>query len=191
VIQDLEETLVDVRSHAAKYIAESKSLNRTKIQIEREMRSWLDKAEIALQKKNREDLAKQALIEKAKAVSSLTNLQAECDAVEQQLSLITDDIAQLQQKLSEAQTKQSELLKREKFSSTRLKAKRAVRENNLQELELQYERVVRKIEQVESECEAFDLASSNDSLKSQFDELLVNENIEKEMSALKQKVANA
>lgn len=190
VIQDLEETLVDVRSHAAKYIAENKSLVRVKQQAELDVQNWLEKAEVALQKE-REDLAKQALIEKSKVEASLGSIQAEIEAVEQQLNVITEDIAALQEKLTEAKAKQSELSKREQVSATRLKAKQVYRESNLQELEQQYQRVLRKIDRVESEYEAHDLGSSNNSLRSQFDDLLANENLEKEMSALKQKVANA
>ena len=190
VIQDLEETLVEVRSHAAKCIAEKKALSRTKSQLEHNVQTWLSKAETALAK-SREDLAKQALVEKSKSEAALSSLTAESDSLEQQLTLITDDIAKLQQKLSEAKSKQSEFVKREQVGASRLKAKKVYHSSNLDMLEQQYERVVRKIDQVESECEAYELASKNDSLKAQFDQLAADENIEKEMEALKQKVAKA
>lgn len=190
VIQDLEETLVEARSHAAKCIAEKKALTRTNQQIEQDAQTWLAKAETALQK-GREDLAKQALIEKSKSEASLTSSQTEIDVLDTQLTSITADIAKLQEKLTEAKTKQNELVKREKISSTRLKAKKVYQSNNFDVLEQQYERVVRKIDQVESECEAYELATSNDSLKAQFEQLEADEHIEKEMAELKKKVANA
>ena len=132
-----------------------------------------------------------SLVEKSKSESSVSSLQTEIDTLDQQLTLITEDIAKLQQKLSEAKSKQIELVKREKLGSTRLKAKKVYQSNNLEVLDQQYERVFRKIDEVESECEAYDLASTNDSLKAQFDKLTADESIEKEMAALKQKVANA
>lgn len=190
VIQELEETLVDVRSHAAKCIAEKKSLSRTNQQLESDVQTWLSKAETALTK-GREDLAKQALVEKSKSESALSSLNTEIETLDKQLTAITEDIAKLQVKLSEAKAKQSELVKREKLGSTRLKAKKVYQSSNLEVLDQQYERVVRKIDQVESECEAYDLASKNDSLKAQFEQLEADEQIEKEMAELKQKVANA
>jgi len=190
VIQELEETLVDVRSHAAKTIAEKKNLSRQAKHLESTVADWLAKAEVALTK-DREDLAKQALVAKSHAEAELAELNSELEHVEQQLSVISEDASKLQQKLSEAQAKQNELLKREQFSKTRLKAKKTYHQSNIEVLDRKYQGVVRKIETLESEVEAFDLTSSNNDLKAQFEQLQADENIEKEMAELKKKVAAA
>ena len=190
VIQELEETLVDVRSHAAKCLAEKKSLTRQAKVFESNISDWLSKAEVAI-KKERDDLAKQALIAKTNSEQELAELSKAIDVVEQQLTMISEDANKLQQKLSEAKTKQDELLKRERFSSTRLKVKQSFHKSNLEVLDRKYQGVVKKIEDIESQVEAYDLTSSNMSLKAQFDQLEANDSLDKEMAELKKKVANA
>ena len=106
IILEMEETLVEVRASAAKTIADGKDMRRTLSRLNELQSSWTEKAELALSK-NREDLAKAALMERQKAADMAVGLQAEIDLVDETLRSYEADIAKLQGKLREARTRQN------------------------------------------------------------------------------------
>ena len=105
MIQEMEDTLVEVRSAAARSIADKKSLNRKLEALEKDVADWEAKAELALSKK-REDLAKAALVEKNNAAAAAEATRDEYQMVEGGLSKLNEDIARLEAKLQDAKTRQ-------------------------------------------------------------------------------------
>ena len=97
MIQEMEDTLVEVRSAAARSIADKKDLNRKLESLDRELRDWDEKAELAI-RKGREDLAKAALIEKSRVASATEVLKQDYLAVDEGLGKLNVDIARLEGK---------------------------------------------------------------------------------------------
>src|SRR4026209_2460650 len=98
IILEMEETLVEVQASAAKTIADGKDMRRTLMRLEELQTSWTEKAELALSK-DREDLAKAALVEKQRAGDIAASLADELRVHEDALRASEVDIAKLQSKL--------------------------------------------------------------------------------------------
>ena len=189
IIQEMEETLVDVRSTAAKYIAEKKTLQRQIDNTEKTINSWNTKAEVAVQK-GRDDLAKLALKEKYKFTEELTQLAEEMARLDEYLLAVQEDGGRLQEKLIEAKRKQASFVLRQQSAEVRLKVRAQARVHNIDEAISRFERFEQKIDRVEAQVEAYDLAQPKN-LESEFRALEAEAHLEDELAQLKKQVANA
>ena len=113
IIQEMEDTLVEVRSSSAKTIAEKKELQRVVSRLEEDVADWQSKAELALSK-DRDDLARSALIEKQKAADQATAVNTNIANLDTHISKLQDEVAQLQEKLADAKARQKTMLMRQK-----------------------------------------------------------------------------
>ena len=187
VIQEMEDTLVEVRSTAAKTIAEKKESARRLARLEEAQRGWEEKAELALSK-DREDLAKGALVEKAKLAEAAELLKEELEELDAMLSQGEEDIAKLESKLREAKAKQQSLTARHETASSRLRVRRNLYDGRVDEAFARFEQVEKKLDEAEGEVEAFDLGRGK-TLAQEISELAAESAIEDELAALKARVA--
>ncbi|NQZ20801.1 MAG: phage shock protein PspA [Colwellia sp.] len=189
IIQEMEETLVEIRSTAAKNIAEKKTLVRQIASLESSINAWQEKAALAISK-NRDDLAKSALAEKQKCQTQASELKHELAQLDEFLNAVQEDSQRLQEKLQEAKRKQETFTLRQESAEVRLKVRERAIVYNIDEAISKFERYQQKIERVEAEIEAYDFTGNKD-LNSQFRDLEKDENIEQELAELKKQVANA
>ena len=188
IIQEMEETLVEVRSQAAKSIADKKTLARKTRRLEANISNWQTKAELALSK-GRDDLARSALIEKQKSVSELEAMQEEVANIDEILNSVQEDGQRLQDKLAEAKRRQKSIEMRQSSAQVRLKAKQTLDTHHVDNAIAKFERYQQKVDEIEAEVEAFDLVK-NQSLESQFAELEASDAIDAELEQMKKKVVN-
>ena len=187
MIQEMEDTLVEVRSAAARSIADKKDLNRKIEAFDRERDDWADKAELAI-RKGREDLAKAALVEKSRVASAVDLLKQDYVAVDEGLAKLNEDIARLESKLEDAKTRQKALLARHKTASSRLAARKKIHDYKIDDAMVRFEAYTRRIDDVEGRVEAYDLGLPKD-LNHEFAGLEAEESVKKELDALKARVA--
>lgn len=188
IIGEMEETLVEVRSTAAKNIAEQKTLARKVKAVHEGVSHWHDKAELALNK-GREDLAKSALAQKQKCQAELTQLDDENAQLSDLLSAIQEDAQRLQDKLNEAKRRQEALLLRQESAEVRLKVREKAVIHNIDEAMAKFERYQQKIDRLEAQVESYDLTENKD-LSAQISELEQNDSVEAELAEMKKKVVN-
>ena len=187
MIQEMEDTLVEVRSAAARSIADKKDLNRKLESLEREQADWDDKAELAI-RKGREDLAKAALVEKSRVAAAVDALKRDYAAVDDGLAKLNEDIARLEAKLNDAKARQKALLARHKTANSRLAARKKIHDYKIEDAMVRFEQYTRRIDDVEGRIEAYDLGLPKD-LDHEFAGLEAEESVQEELEALKQRVA--
>ncbi|WJG09919.1 phage shock protein PspA [Aliiglaciecola sp. LCG003] len=188
IIQEMEETLVEVRSVAARSLADKKQLLRKQDKLEGQIEDWQYKATIAV-KKDREDLARAALAEKHNAEQALSQLAKEMVVIEEAIVKLQEDTARLQDKLKEAKSRQKSLDIRQQSATARLKLKTTQHVEKIDFAITKFEHYERRIDDLESQVDAYDLVSNTNSLTAEIQQLEQDENIEKELQAIKQKVA--
>ena len=187
MIQEMEDTLVEVRSAAARSIADKKDLNRKLESLDKEQQAWDDKAELAV-RKGREDLAKAALVEKSRVVAAIDALKRDYSAVDEGLAKLNEDIARLEAKLEDAKSRQKALLARHKTAHSRLAARKKIYDYKIDDAMVRFEQYTRRIDDVEGRIEAYDLGLPKD-LHHEFASLEAEESVQKELEDLKRRVA--
>lgn len=185
IIQEMEETLVEVRSSSARVIADKKDAQRRLDRIHTEARDWENKARLALEK-GREDLARAALSEKQSLKDEEIVIEQEFNALDDHLKQLSEEISQLQQKLNDAKAKQKTLVMRHKTASTRMKARRQLHRETLQDAFDKFEHYERRMDNMEGEVEAMDLGrEGKGQLADEIDSLAQDDSINAELERLR------
>ena len=185
VIQEMEETLVEVRSTSARIIADKKELVRRNSKLEKQAEDWQQKAELALSK-SREDLAKAALLEKSAINDVIQLVQDDTKKLDDSLGKLTAEIEQLQAKLNDARTRQKAILMRHKATQSRKTVNTQLHSRSVDDALNKFDHYEKKIEVMESEIEANDIG--NRGIAAEFDALEKEGRIDKELEALKSKL---
>jgi len=186
MIQEMEDTLVEVRSAAAKVIAERKERERQLKLLDDEQADWEQKAELAL-RKGREDLAKAALSHKAALTDQGQQVTRDLGVLGDNLTKLNDDIAKLQAKLQDAKARQRTIVIRAQNAHTSLKARTQIHSAKIDDMLNRFDYAERRIDAVEAQAESLDLGRAK-SLNQAFVDLEAEERINSELEALKARV---
>ncbi|MBC54547.1 MAG: phage shock protein PspA [Gammaproteobacteria bacterium] len=185
MIQEMEETLVEVRSSTAKVIAEKKTVNRRIEQLGRQAADWEEKAELAL-KKEREDLARAALIEKSSVLTTIQMLEDELTKLDETLNKLSHEIEQLQAKLTDARARQKTLLMRTTAAQSRVNVNQKLHNYSIDNAMNKFEYYERKIDQMEGQVDSLNIKQRG--LQDEFEELANQEKIDQELESIKAKL---
>jgi phage shock protein A len=185
IIQEMEDTLVEVRSSSARVLADRKAAARRLEQVQAEADSWEEKARLAISK-GREDLARAALQEKRAIEEELSVVDAELKATDEHIDQLNQEVAQLQQKLSDARAKQKAMLMRSKTVESRIKVKRQMHREALDGAFQRFEHFERRIDTLEGQLDSMDLGRDvPPDLAAEIDALQEDERITEELERLK------
>ncbi|HEY0832666.1 MAG TPA: phage shock protein PspA [Azospirillum sp.] len=187
IIQEMEDTLVEVRSSTVKIIAEKKEVERRVADLNRERDEWDRKAEIALLR-DREDLAKAALMAKTKASDQADALAAQLAQVDEALGKANDDITRLQAKLTDAKTREQALVARTKTAVNRVKVREKLNDERISDALARFEQVERNLDDLEGRVEIHDIGRRK-SLNEEIAELESAHKLDEELAALRARVA--
>jgi phage shock protein A len=188
IILEMEETLVEVRASAARTIADQKEMRRHIAKLENLQANWTEKAELALSK-DREDLAKAALIERQKAADMADQLKAEIEVLDDALQASEADIAKLQQKLREARARQNAIAARMESAHNRMRLREAYSGARGEDAFSRFEVLERRVDLAEGRADAAGMGEPK-TLEDQFSELRSSDKVDAELEALKARLAN-
>jgi phage shock protein A len=183
IILEMEETLVEVRASAARAIADGKEMRRAWKRLDELQSSWTEKAELALSK-DREDLAKAALIERQKAADMAEGLKAEIAVIDDTLKGYEADIAKLQAKLREARARQNAIAARFESAVTRAKAREIMSGSRTEDAFSRFELLERRADFAEGRADALGMTGPK-SLEEEIAELKAAEKVDAELEAMK------
>jgi phage shock protein A len=188
VIQEMEDTLVEVRSSAAKAIADQKDIERKIKRLDSAKADWDKKAELAISK-GRDDLAKGALVEKAKLAEFCEHLDDEVKLIKEALGRHEDDVIKLDSKLREAKAKKASLKARVKTATNNVRVKRNLYDGRISAAFERFEKVEQRLDRIEAESESYELGGNSETLEAQIDALESDDAVDKELAALKSKLS--
>ncbi|MCR9185008.1 MAG: phage shock protein PspA [Halieaceae bacterium] len=191
IIQEMEDTLVEVRSSSARVLADRKAAARRLQQVQAEAEAWERKAKLAVNK-GREDLARAALQEKHAIEDEVAVVEAELRATDEHIAQLSTEIGQLQQKLSDARARQQALLMRSQTVESRIKVKRQMHREALDTAFQRFEHFERRIDNLESQLELLDVGRDvAPDLAAEIAALEEDERISDELQRLKAEMSGA
>lgn len=191
IIQEMEDTLVEVRTSSARVLADRKTAARRVEQLRSEAANWEEKARLAISK-GREDLARAALQEKREIEDELDAVESELSVTDSHIEQLNVEIAKLQQKLSDAKAKKKALTMRTQTVESRIKVKRQVNREALDDAFSRFEHFERRMDNLESQLEVMDIGKDvAPTLAAEINALQEDEKLTEELERLKAEVAGS
>lgn len=183
MIREMEDTLVEIKAACAGAMASNKKAQRQLDTLHDRIYYWEEKAELAV-KKGRDNLAREALVEKRRYTRRIEGLENELTEYNVLIEQYQDDIRQLEDKLKSARDKQRILVQRHIHAHRKKEAQAEIRRVDSSDAMLKFDDLENRIERMEAEADLVNFGKQS-ALESEFDSLAVDEEIEKELQALK------
>ncbi|TMP14759.1 PspA/IM30 family protein [Pseudoalteromonas sp. S2893] len=187
MLSEMQEALNECRSTAAALLCEEKTLKRQIAQKQKDLTLWQTKAELAVAK-NRDDLAKSALVEKQRVDEQIAAKNTQLNTLKESIEKITADCERLQQKMAQAKSKQAQLIKRHDIVAAREKVNMQLHSDNVANALSRFEMIEQKVEGIEAQVDAYELTNTAQSTAEQIESLVKNEKIDAELARLKANV---
>ena len=160
IILEMEETLVEVRASAARTIADQKEMHRHSVKLDKLQADWSEKAQLALSK-DREDLARAALVERKKAADMSEQLKAEIAVLDDALRAYEQDINKLQNRLREARSRQTAIAARLESAENRVKLRSLMTNERVDEALSRFDQLERRVDYAEGRADALQIADGS------------------------------
>lgn len=186
IIQEMEETLVEVRTTSARSIADRKELVRRRDWLRREAGEWERKAEVAL-RRGREDLARAALLERNRVDEEIAATDSEVASLDESIAHLSEDIGKLQAKIKDARARQKSLVVRNRTATSRLGVRRQLSDASIDDAMDRFELYERRMDDLEGQVESHDLGSRT--LADEIADLEADDRLDADLAALRQKLS--
>ena len=183
MIQEMEDTLVEIKASCAGAIAARKKVERDLEACRGRVKLWSDRAELAVDK-GRDDLAREALLEKKRYQEREESLEAELDGCSSMIEQYQDDIVQLEEKLATVREKQRLLVQRHIRAQNNQRTQKEIRRAETTDAFARFEKFENRIERMEAEGGLVNFGRKR-TVEDEFSRLEGNGDVEQELENLK------
>lgn len=183
MIREIEDTLIELKSACAGVMASQKKVERRLEGARSREQHWAERAQLAVDK-GRDDLAREALVEKRRFTDMVHGLEEEHIEHGAMVAQYKDDIRQLEEKLAGAREKQRLLLQRHIRAKRKKEAREEMRRVDNYATIAKFEDFENRIERMEAEADLVNFGRKS-TLDEEFDKLADEDDIEKELAAMK------
>jgi phage shock protein A len=183
MIYEMEDTLVEIKTSCARVMASIKGVQRQLSEARDKASDWAGKAQLAVSK-GREDLAREALLEKRKFDTRVNSLDATLAEHNELFTKYQEDIRQLEEKIQKAKEKKTILAQRHLHAKTKMKAEQDIRRIDSSEAMMKFDQIENRIDLMEADADLVNFGKKS-TLEEKFDELNTDEEIENELAKLK------
>jgi phage shock protein A len=185
MVQEMEDTLVEVKANCAGAIAARKKAERAEAAARAAIGEWEGRARLALDK-NRDDLAREALREKQRFAEQAEAFGQEAAACGEIVAQYKQDIAAVEEKLQAARERHRLLVQRHTRARNHKQAQATLRRAGSLDAVARFDQLENRIERMEAEASLVNYAP-NVSLVEQLEALRGEDKVEKELEALKRR----
>lgn len=189
IIREMEDTLIEIKAACAAVMVSAKNIQRRMSQADDQAAQWQVRASLAVTK-GRDDLAREALLEKRHAAERSTGLKKELEQHNALIGQYQEDIRLLQDKLDAARDKQRMLVQRHAGASSKLQAQEEIRRVESTDTILKFEELEGRIDRMEVEADLGHFTRKSN-LEEQFEALRIDDELERELSELKSSLTSS
>jgi phage shock protein A len=182
MIREMEDTLVEIKTACAGVMAGGKKIKRQLDSLGARVKYWEEKAGLAVSK-GRDDLAREALVEKRKFSRRIETLESDLAEHDLLIEQYQDDIRQLEEKLRSARDKQRMLVQRHLHARKKRQVQEDIRRIDSSETVMKFDELENRIEHMEAEADLVNYGKAT--LEEELERLSIDEEIENELLALK------
>ena len=183
MIREIEDTLVELKTSCAGAIASKKTVQRSLDGVRERLDQWNTRAELAVLK-GRDDLAREALLEKKRFSTKIDTLEQEFTQHAALVEQYQEEIRQLEGKLKSSREKQRMLVQRQIHAKRKIQAQEDIRRMDNHQTLARFDKMESRIEQMEAEADLVNYGVKS-TLDEQFEEIIMDDDIEQELQRLK------
>lgn len=188
MIDKMEETSVSIRASIAEKLAAMTTLERQIREAEEAAGRWAERAKFALKKEN-DELAREAVIEKRKLEEQISALKESRSTISSITASLKEQLDQVNAKLAEMKTKRDDLVSRANAAKEKIRNNETLRESESADFARKFEELQARIERWEAEAKVSGKSAAQKTVRETFEEMETDAAVEAELEKLKKELS--
>ncbi len=191
MLAEMDDTLVELKAQCAAAMAQTRTYGRAVEEVRSRAEGWATRARQAVER-GRDDLAREALLEKRRYAERAEALSTEAKEAEAIVEQYRADIAELEAKIRQTREKRANLVTRHHRARARYRAQETIRRVDTSDVEIRMAQFEKRVDRMEAEADLVNFGvKEGEDIESRFDRMVGDEAIERELEAIRSEVKTA